>query len=271
MSKVWLLAILISAFAHPIYAESKYQEVSSEPKNIRLCAGIHQWPPYYYLESSEPNNSQIVKGLDIELFDQVFKENGISYTVTLLSWPKCLAEAIHGTKFDAVFGAGLNEDRRSNYLTTKGYYSVIPSYFYKEDAFADAPNIKSPADFKKVGHLCGVKGFNYSNFGLSNDDIDKGSDNYERLILKTLFQRCQISFVRYEIVEGWSQLLNMSFINNDELKFVPVPGVPKETFHLMISKNYKYRDEIKKLFESEIDRLKDTDRFNWMNVEPKPP
>jgi hypothetical protein len=98
-----------------------------------------------------------------------------------------------------------------------------------------------------------------------------GSDNYERLILKTLFGRCQISFARYQILEGWSQLLQMSFIENDELIFAPVPAVAKETFHLMISKNYKYRHELKKLFESEIDKLKETKKFSWLDVEPISP
>jgi polar amino acid transport system substrate-binding protein len=266
MNKVWLLVTLICFSTFTLS-----QEANAELQSVRFCAGIHEWPPYYYFERMEGNSTKNIKGLDIQLFDEIFKKNGISYTVTLLSWTKCLAEVIQGTKFDAVFGGGLNEHRRSSYLTTKGYYSVVPSYFYKKNSFPSGLNIKSSTDFKKFGHLCGVKGFNYVNFGVSNDDIDMGSDNYERLILKTLFGRCQISFARYQILEGWSQLLQMSFIENDELIFAPVPAVAKETFHLMISKNYKYRHELKKLFESEIDKLKETKKFSWLDVEPISP
>lgn len=266
MSKVWLLVILMCLSAHTLS-----KELNTEPKSINLCAGIHEWPPYYYLERDAGHSTQTVKGLDIQLFDEVFKKNGISYTVTLLSWTKCLGEVIQGTKYDVVFGGGLNEQRRSSYLTTKGYYSVSPSYFYKKKSFPEGISPKSSADFKDLGHLCGLKGFNYVNFGLSNDDIDMGSDNYERLISKTLFGRCQISFARYEILEGWGQLLNMNFVKNDQLSFIPIPNVNKEKFHLMISKNYKYRHEIKKLFESEIDKLKDTEKFSWLNVEPVTP
>jgi polar amino acid transport system substrate-binding protein len=84
-----------------------------------------------------------------------------------------------------VFGGGLNEVRRENYLTTKQYYSVVPTYFYKKKTFPEGIDPKSSTDFTSAGHLCGVKGFNYVNFGLKNEKIDMGSENYERLILKT--------------------------------------------------------------------------------------
>ena len=264
MSRVcWLLAILM---CFPKLALG--QEVNSGLKSINLCAGIHEWPPYYYFERLDGVKTETVKGLDIELFDEVFLKNGITYTVTLLSWSKCLAEVMRGTKFDVVFGGGLNEVRRKNYLTTKGYYSVVPSYFHKKKTFPKGIDAKFLTDFTGVGHLCGVKGFNYVNFGLKNEQIDMGSENYELLILKTLFDRCQISFVRYEILEGWSKLLNMNFIHNDELIFTPINNVPKETFHLLISKNFKYSLKLKKLFEAEVEKLKHTEKFKWLNVDP---
>ena len=263
MSRVWWWLAIFMCFPKLALA----QEANSELKSINLCAGIHEWPPFYYFEHIDGVKTEIVKGLDIELFDEVFIKNGISYTVTLLSWSKCLAEVIRGTKFDAVFGGGLNEDRRENYLTTKGYYSVVPSYFHKKKTFPEGIDAKFSTDFASIGHLCGVKGFNYVNFGLKNEKIDMGSENYERLILKTLFDRCHISFVRYEILAGWSKLLNMNFIHNDELIFTPINNVPKETFHLMISKNFKHRHELKKLFEAEVEKLKHTDKFKWLNVD----
>ena len=126
MNKVWLLLAILMFFSKL----SLSQESNLGLKSINFCAGIHEWPPYYYLERLDGIKTQTVKGYDIELFDEIFHKNGISYTVTLLSWPKCLAEVIRGTKYDVVLGGGLNEHRRASYITTKGYYSSVPSYLY---------------------------------------------------------------------------------------------------------------------------------------------
>ena len=238
-------------------------------EKLRFCAGIHEWPPYYYLQRFNNKKNNKIVGLDIELFNEIFHKNGISYTAELMSWEKCLAEVIRGEKYDVVFGGGLNDDRRENYITTKGYYSVVPTYFYNKNVFPKGVNVKYPSDFKRFGHLCGVKGFNYFNFGQKNKDIEMGAYNYEKLVLKTLRQRCKISFVRYEILVGWAELLDVDFLNNEDLVFNFVPNIPVESFHLMISKRYKYADEFKAFFESEVNKLQYTKEFQWLSLNPE--
>jgi len=234
-------------------------------EDIRFCAGIHEWPPYYYFQRPNRKNRQVV-GLDIELFNEIFHKYKITYTVELMSWKKCLAEVKRGKKYDVVFGGGLNNERRETYITTKGYYSVVTTYFYHRRTFPDGINVESSLNFKVLGRLCGVKGFNYVNFGQNNNEVEMGAENYERLVLKTLKQRCDISFARKEILIGWGNLLGVDFINNEDLVFNPVPHTPKESFHLMISPQYKFAEELKALFESEVIRLQHENRFNWLSI-----
>ena len=236
-------------------------------KPIRFCAGIHEWPPYYYFKRPNLNNSNEIGGLDIQLFDAVFNDNGIKYTTELLSWKKCLAEVLKGDKYDVVFGGGLNPFRAANYVTTKGYYVVTPTFFYSLKEFPNGVHIGVNEDFEKVGHLCGVGGFNYVNFGLENHTVEMGAPDYVKLVEKTLFARCKVSFARYEILEGWGKLLSTDLVNHKELHFEAVPGVPKESFHLMISKKYALAHELKAFFESQIGQLQHQKHFHWLTVE----
>ncbi|RDX33979.1 hypothetical protein DZA35_02150 [Arcobacter sp. HD9-500m-PIT-SAG03] len=59
-----------------------------------------------------------VVGLDIDIFNEVFTKNGISYSVNLLPWKRCLLSGKVGKRHDVVFGGGLNDYRRANYVLT---------------------------------------------------------------------------------------------------------------------------------------------------------
>ena len=130
-----------------------------------------------------------------------------------------------------------------------------PSYFYLNNKFPKGVSAKIPSDLKQYGILCGVRGFNYVNFGQKNEGVDMGASDYEGLVAKTATCRCDISFVRYEILSGWGVILGIDFIGNKNLTYAPVPNNSTETFHIMISKNYKPSQELKIFFESEVDRL----------------
>ena len=231
-------------------------------QTIRMCAGTHEWPPYYFYKRINGEKTKEVIGLDIDIFNEVFTKNGIDYSIKLLPWKRCLLSGKQGKNYDVIFGGGLNDYRRANYVTTKGYYSVTPSYFYAKKAFPNGINIKHSKQLEKQGKLCGLRGFNYVNFGQTNKNIDMSSADYNSLVTKTIGQRCKISFARHEILEGWEKLLKTNFTQNEKLVFTPIPNNPLESFHLMISKNYPYAKELKVFFESQIDKLKSSGKLN---------
>ena len=261
MNRLWFCTLLIIIFCPDLSAS---QAMSLKEKTIRFCAGTHEWPPYYYFKRINGKKTKEVKGFDIDLFDEIFTKNGISYSAELLSWKRCLKEAMSGNKYDVVFGGGLNDDRMANYVTTKGYYTVMPSYFYAKKKFPAGVTVQAPSDLKKYGKLCGVSGFNYVNFGQRNEDVDMGAADYKGLFRKTLLLRCDISFARYEILVGWETQLNTGLINNEDLVFSPIPGIPPESFHLMISKHYKHAQELKLFFESELNKLEHSGKLKLL-------
>ncbi|TWX50226.1 substrate-binding periplasmic protein [Colwellia hornerae] len=258
MNRFWLCTLLIVVY---FPNSSISQTMSFNADKIPLCAGAHEWPPYHYFKRVDGKKTEEIIGVDIDIFDEIFTKNGIHYSVELLPWKRCLHEAMKGEIYDVVFGAGLNDSRRDKYVTTKGYYTVVPSFIYVKEKFPSGVKVEVPSDLKKYGQLCGVRGFNYVNFGQKNEEVDMGSSDYHFLIKKTLALRCDISLVRYEILAGWDRVLNMNIIGDDWLILNPVPNNPPESFHLMISKNYKYSDELKFFFESEVNKLKRSGKF----------
>lgn len=253
--------ILLGSVSLLSYANVSNADTPLERESIRFCAGSHEWPPYYHFKRVDGVKSSEVVGFDIALFNRIFQDQNIQYTAELIPWKRCLSLGMKGQKYDVVFGGGLNASRRANYVTTTGYYSVTPQYFYSNRNFPDGVSVGTQSDLKNYGRLCGLKGFNYVNFGQSNDGIDRGSKNYNQLIVKTLKGRCMVSFTRREILVGWQKVLNEKWLENLDLQFKPVPNTPQESFHLMISKNYKYAKELKKHFDTEIEKMKISGEF----------
>ncbi len=131
------------------------------------------------------------------------------FTIELLPWKRCLNYVMQGYKYDVVFGGGLNDQRRKDYVTTVGYYNVTPTYFYLKEKFFNGIQVQNASDLKKNDRrICGILGF------------------------------------------------NINYVGNDKLKFSPVPGVPLESFHLMISKKWKYAEAFKAYFNNAIGELR---------------
>ncbi len=250
---VWLFVVVSILIPGFVYADGP----AFKNETVRMCGGEHEWPPYYYYKRVDGKKTKEIVGFDIDLFNMILTERGIKYTAKLLPWKRSLKLGMMGEKYDVVFGGGLNDQRRRDYVTTEGYYSVTPTYFYAKAAFPGGFRPESASEIKGDGRkLCGLQGFNYVNFGQNNADIEMESKDYNSLVGKTAVKRCDVSFVRYEILAGWGELLYKDFVGNDKLVFAPVPGVSPESFHLMISKNWKYAEDFKKYFDNAVAELK---------------
>ncbi len=118
-------------------------------ETIRMCGGGHEWPPYYYFKRSGGKKTQELAGFDIDLFHKIFTEKGIGFTIKILPWKRCLSYVKTGDKYEMVFGGGLNDQRRKDYVTTEGYYYVTPTYFYSKEKFPNGMQVQNASDLKK--------------------------------------------------------------------------------------------------------------------------
>ncbi len=153
----------------------------------------------------------------------------------------------------------LNKERKSKYLISDRVYTTTPCYFYLKRNFPNGLNLKSPDDVLAYSEICGRHGYNYVNFGLENNNVERYSKDFEALVGMLKKDRCNIVLARLEVIAGHA-LIGKSYLD-DEIGYVPVPGVPPESFHFMISKNYPHGDELLKIINAGILRLRKQGRL----------
>ncbi len=215
---------------------------------INLCSDEGGWPPYNYY-----NKAKRIQGYDIDILKKVFKPNGVNYSMKLLPWKRCLHWGKHGKKYQIVTSGGSNEERRKTYLYSRDYYQITPSYFYSKTRFPDGLDIKRNIDFKKW-KVCGILGYNYANYNLPVEDIDVTARETKQVVEKLERERCDVFLAQYEIFVGFSYL-GENYIEDYDLAYAPIPEGTTDKFYFMISRHFKYANELKALIDKEIDKL----------------
>lgn len=223
-------------------------------KTIRTCNDSGEWPPYFwYLRINGEVTDQLL-GYDLDFLGNIFRNIGANYTLDLIAWSRCLHEVETGDSYEMVSSVAYSQERDEKYLVTDSYYVVQPHYFYSRGQFPDGLNINSIdqfADYK----VCGLRGYNYANFGVPTDSIDVGTKVFPQLIEKTARGRCDLFLARFEIFAGFAKTGN-DYIRNHNLGTAPMPGIPGDEFHMMVSRNYEYAEELRDTLNEGIARLK---------------
>jgi polar amino acid transport system substrate-binding protein len=217
---------------------------------IKVCGQIAEWPPYLYFKRSLGVRTEEVVGYSAEYLNRVLARKGLSYTIDMLPWKRCMAEVENGT-YDMMTDTSNNAERARTYLVTKPYYALHLVYFY--DKARQKPLVQSAADLKKL-RLCAVNGYNYVPFGLSNEQIDTGAQNLGQSFLKLKNNRCDAMPERLEIALGYKAIDVVDFDRLD-IGFETVPGLPPSQFHMMVSRNVPYSNELLAVLNEGIDAI----------------
>ncbi len=214
---------------------------------ILVCGDGAGWPPYTY---ETPTKS--VAGYDVDILERILSKKNIASSVKMEPWKRCLKETEEGSYHIATSSA-FNEERNKTYLMTRHYYSMTPSYFYSKNRYPNGLDIKTAADLQKY-RVCGLLGYNYANFGIPVEQIDTGTKKFEQLVEKTNRNRCDVFFARSESFITFAYL-GVNFIEKYNLGYKSIPGSSREKFYLLISRNFKYAQELKKIIDDELDVL----------------
>jgi polar amino acid transport system substrate-binding protein len=204
---------------------------------VKVCDDISPWPPYSY--SSPTGEGDIAHkraGAMVDFLDDLFKEIGLEYTLSLMPWKRCL-EAVKKSfgpgDFEVVINASFSSERAKNYHVSKPIYRTTPGAFYSVDAFPAGLNLRSRSDLKNY-KICGVRGYNYLEYGLSDSDISSISGS-----LKTIFKmmgkgRCEVIVSSIEPALG-TKLFGDQIVPRN-VRAVSVPDAPPATFHILVSR-----------------------------------
>lgn len=225
---------------------------------VYACGDGAERPPYTYFKR-ENNHKGEAAGYDADILKEIFSKYNIKVIVELPPWKRCLEMTKNGSRYQIALSASYNVRRFRNYLMTRSYYTLTPYYFYSTRRYPDGPGIKKPADLNRH-YLCGLKSYNYFNFGVDNSRVHRPADNFPSLIAETLRGKCDIFLARYEILAGFEHI-GKKYLSGD-IGYAPVPDAAGEEFYMLISKQWRYASQFKRLLNKGITELERKGRLN---------
>ena len=244
------LSLLLSTTQFPAVGHA--QSLAGE--TIRTCNDGGEWPPYFWKIRQGGEVTDDLTGYDLDYLQNIFDNVGADFTFELIAWSRCLHEVETGDSYDMVTSVAYSKERDQNYLMTDSYYTVQPHYFYPKANFPQGLEIDSLDAFAQY-KVCGLRGYNYANFGIPTETIDTGTKVFSQLIEKTARGRCDMFLGRYEIFAGFAKTGN-DYITRHDLETAPMPGVPGDKFYMMVSRNYEHAEDLVAMLNEGIARLK---------------
>ncbi len=208
-------------------------------QEVRICDDGAEWPPYlYYQRVNGEINKKVLEGAVKELFDFIFKEAGMEYSLRLIPWKRCLLEV---ENFDTsgkyeIFGNGsYGPHRAEKFWPSLPMYITHRGVFYSEKRFPQGPGIRKKSDVAKF-RLCGVDGYDYTDIFKWGDNIkiDQGAKSNGAALKKIAVGRCDIMITSMEPIYGAAAVGNLKI--PDGIKSYPMPGLSPSIFHFWISK-----------------------------------
>lgn len=243
-----LCVILLSPAAHGA------DELS--PLRLRFCVEETEYPPFNYFIRQDGIKTSTLSGYDIDLLERTFKPIGIDYEVQALPWLRCLKDVQNGS-IDAAMSASLNRQRATDYIPSIAYYYLTPSYFYLKAELDPQFHINDINQLADFGTVCGIKGFNYDNFGWRKETPISEINSLQHLPEMLLKHRCKFFIARKEILAG-SLALTQSGELPKTLTSKVSPNTQQEPFYMLISKRSANKDLIAREFNRQVQAMRDS-------------
>jgi polar amino acid transport system substrate-binding protein len=217
------------AFAIQLYSTT----VIAAPEPVNICEDAGGWPPFIYQPPESP--ALAPAGLSVDIADIVFKKLNLNYRITLLPWKRCLHEVEKGNRYVMILNASFNKQRAAMFHFTQAYYEIKPYYFYSRKTHPNGLDIGVLKDLHRF-RVGGILGYNYSYYGLADDQIiNTGIYNLEALLGRLHGNQYDLVLENYEVVAGFF-LLRDAMREFATLGAAPVPELPPTPFHMIFSK-----------------------------------
>lgn len=223
---------------------------ASEITRVNFCADDAQWPPFSYL-----TKDGVMEGYTVALIKRAFAQLSIEASIEQLPWKRCKVATDSGRNFQVALDASASPQRRQTYLLSLPYYHLSPYFFYSRKQFPDGIDINHSSELTNLGTVCGLAGYNYSNFGLDSSKIDSSAHDFYAVSEMTHRGRCSLFVGRYEIVAGLARI-GPDLLADPDLAYAPIPGAPSEPFHMLISRHSDQPEQLKQLLDGIIESMK---------------
>ncbi len=230
---------------------------TASAQTVKICDDEAGWPPYVYnpIENGAANTSKI-EGAAVDFMAAVLEDAGIDHTIELLPWKRCLKEVADfgsGGDFEAFSNGSYNEERLKIYYITKPIYETNSGLFYSEAKFPNGLDLKSVDDAKKY-KMCGVFGYNYENWNMTNDDLDTSAKTTEQALKKVEAGRCDAVLSSIEPVIG-SAAIGKPIVP-EGVKAQKFDFMDDLSFHIYIAKSSPRGEKLRDKIDASIDKLR---------------
>lgn len=251
-----LIALLCVILLSPV----TYGADELSPFRLRFCVEETEYPPFNYFVRQDGIKTSTLSGYDIDLLERTFNPIGIDYEVLALPWLRCLKDVQNGS-IDAAMSASLNRQRATDYIPSVAYYYLTPSYFYLKAELDPQFHIDDINQLANFGTVCGVKGFNYHNFGWRKDTPISAINSLRHLPEMLLKRRCKFFLARKEVLAGTLALAQVAELPKTLASQVS-PHTQQEPFYMLISKRSAHKDLIAREFNKRVTEMQDHHELN---------
>jgi len=166
----------------------------------------------------------------------------------MIPWKRCLQNVTNGT-MDVALSASGNMERKTTYRMSDAYYQVTPSYIYLKTRFPDGLQVTAEQASEQY-KICGLRGYSYDSFGLPTAQVETTSNTFRQLFNKTAAGRCDLFLARFEILVGFELIGNP--LLTSQWGHSPVPDIPPDSFHMLVSRNIPDSEDIQNILNKGI-------------------
>ena len=216
------------------------------PSTLPVCDDQDSWPPYLQYEVVDGQRTGKLEGYSLDLAKLIMDKRSIHFEVEMLPWKRCLVSVELG-RHAMLLNAMETPERAELYLATKPFYSLTGVYIYLSGG--PTPRITKPSDLAKY-RVCGLAGYDYHPFGLNKDQVDQAAHNFEQLLAKLEYKRCDVLIGHYEIMAQRSKVAGTSVFQNPHFSFAQIPQLPPVPFVMLISRKTAYAQELRTLMNN---------------------
>lgn len=254
----WVVTWAVTQGGLPGFASASAPALTLQ--TVSVCDDVNEWPPFTYLApgSAPPRagaGPQDVLGFSVDVLRLILAPKGIAVRIELLPWVRCLREVDSGASFQMALNASSNAERQRRFWMSEPYHATTPGYFYSRHRYPDGPPVRSAKDLTQF-RVCGVHGYNYSAYGLRDDQVDRSALNFSSVIAKLLADRCELGVGELEVVRA-SLFKGKPLADNPDLAYGRVPSMPKVEFHMLVSRQHPQGEALLEVINAGLKELRD--------------
>lgn len=234
-------------------------------KTVTVCDDVAEWPPFTYrarkpagpVSGAAPaGTTPEVVGYSVEVLRRILAPLGIAVRIELLPWVRCLREVEAGQNFQMALNASASPERQQRFLLSEPYYETTHAYFYSRRRYPNGVALRRVEDLAEF-HVCGVHGYNYSAYGLRDEQVDRGALDFGRVIAKLLADRCELGLEKLEAVQA-TRYTGKNLLADPDIAYAPIPGMAKGEFHMVVSRQHPQGKALQQVLNAGLKTLRDS-------------